>query len=462
MRGLALALCFLLVAASAARGEERPDMRLDPPFPDNTVSSSELPWYEPLRSSDNVGLRVWCDEMTAFGRRREGTRLGGDALLAAAHVLYHRVKDKKEAFRVYGVVAEAYPTNDPTRAVAIFTVAQRESWRGRYQAVEQALKELDDWADRSWPKRTSHEDARRWSLLAEIIDEKVPVLRADWHEAGGRYREAAALLEKLAGTTQDALVIRRGYWERAARLYARGRDRASAMRAADQAIELAKNDEDRTYWTVWRVYAEHGKLMKNGAIGPTRGKGPDAFYDDLLRAARDRAGEGMFDTYLSMGSSAFVADKLEIALEIYLLALRDPEFIERALKDGAVRGGALTGVGIAADLGRFEDAEWIFATIERMAESPIEDFEMFRRNIEKARTKLDDALRTKGRTPPKRAPIQDPKPRLERLKRIETGDADPEDDFAPLPPDEGSGVPMWAWIAVAGVLAFVFLRLVRR
>lgn len=463
-RGL-LVLCFLLAGASGVRGEEPPDLRLGAPFPAETLPRGSAPFYGPA-VTEAAAVRSWCDAMIATGRRHHGTRLGGDMLMAAAHAVQHQLAKLDEAAPLFAAAVAAYPPDDPTHGIALYEQGRREAWRGNFPAAARALEGLEQWARVDWPKATSDEDRDRWSGLADIVDDGLPLFRASVYEGQGRFADAGSEIEQRADNVRAIDRERARLWERAARLYNKVPDREATLRAADRLVELAPEGAPRSYWIIWRIYASYGRLTREGAIGPTRGTVDDAFYDELLAVARDRAGYGgMSASYLAMASSAFLGGKLRIALEIYLLALDDPTFAEDALADPGVATGALIAVDLAAQLGRFEDAELLLSIIERLAGQPIENVEMFRKSIEETRTQLDESLRESGREPPQRDPIPSPRlepARLEPLGRLETGEVsdDPPSGLAPQSPD--GEAPGWIWVAGGALVLFGLFAVLRR
>jgi hypothetical protein len=175
--------------------------------------------------------------------------------------------------------------------------------------------------------------------------------------------------------------------------------------------------------------------------------------------------EGTGTSYLALGSTAFAAGRMEIALEIYLVALRAPDLLEAARQDPMIWRGLLMGFAAALDLGRLDDAQRFLEIVERIADEPHEEMAAelaaYRIALAEARAKQDtDSSVTPKKKPGPQAPGTGTAGGEETEARLEPAGIRPERhrreadlDAASHPPTEDR--PLWP-IAV-GVLGIALL-----
>ena len=398
-----------------------------------------------------------------------GTRLGGDYLFSAAYAEHHFLDAPKEAAPLYAEALAAYPSEDPTRSAVLLEQAQYELSRGNHPRAKALLKPLVSWAAAIAPKDMSKADAGRWRLLREALAEQLPRLQADLAEREGRFADAAVSLEALLNSGEIYLSppARAMAWERIARWHQREGNKDGVERAIEEALENTAEGSARANLTFWRLHARHGLIARDGGPALTRTWPGPAFERDLRMFLRSIQGvEGTGTSYLALASSAFRADRKEIALEIYLLALRAPDLVEAARGDANIWRGLLMGFAAALELDRFEQAEQILSIVERIADEPIQEVDAYRIAIREARAaKLEREEKRKREaasgaepgarpTPPTRVP----------LGRIETsGDADrglEETEEFGLRDEESHALADWLWPVSAALLALALAALI--
>lgn len=441
LRRGALCLAVLLLSAPLLYAE-------DTPLPEGTGAQVGLPPYVPC-TDERVGkalrtpaeFAAWCAECAALGRRHAGTRRGGDLLFSAADAARRRLRDPKQASSLYAEAASAYAGGDITLGVLYTHWLTLEVDRGNVPEATRILTllaEIEDWRE---PRDLSDTELARWTTWQAERRLRLPPLRARHLAARGELREAAAILERLVEDEADALEAwrRLRYLERAARDYYRAGRRTDAVRAIDAAIELADDERKQASLRFWRLYAKHGLLNEDalpliGAAWPG-----EEFESDLRAYLRSIQGlDGVGTRYLSLASRAFAAERYDVALEIYLLGLRDPGLIAEARRNSSIWRGLLMGYSAAMKLEKFDEAEQILEIVERIADEPMEDKDAFLLALQKERRWVAERpLREAARKKLAEAKKKRAKREAERRHpaRMETGAA-PE---AETEADSGSG-----------------------
>ena len=461
LAGAAIALLCLFGAVPGPSGTACAEEGADPvPFPPGTTSYGGMPPLMPGSPSDADAVRALCDAWTDAGRRARGTRRGGDMLFSAAGALYDYIRDRERPFALYADAFDAYPAGDPTRGVVLLHHARREMGRGNVPKAQALAAALVPWESARAPRDLGPGDLRRWEELAAALREELPQLRAELHEANG---ELLAAAEALAGMLVDEAVelhpgIRTMLWERVARLRHRGGDRPSSLEAIDRALQFTEEGtRERAKLAFWRLHARHGLVAPDGGPFLPRTWPGDAYERDVRVYLREIQGvEGVGTKYLSLGSSALMANRLEIALEIYLLALRAPDLVEAARRNAMIWRGLLAAVPAAIELERFDDAERLLSTIERIADEPLEQMDQLRILIREGRAeKKARAAKAHAEAEPGPEAGAPPAPRRRPLGTLATEDAteteagESADPASPQPPD---GTPSWLWIASGACL----------
>ncbi len=450
-RGTLAAL--LLLAWAAHAGAE------DAPLPKGTTPYRAIPPYLPYSLKDAAGVATWCDAAAEQGHRERGTRRGGDLLFAAAEVRRNHLRDVARASALYEAAAEAYPAGDITRAVLLVRRLAHELDRGNAPVATSVLTSLEDYLQLRPPRDLGQAELERWTAWDEERRLQLPLHVARHHTSEGRFRAAGAVRERLA--TQEAAAIPRTrrllLLEQAARDYYRAGAREDALRAVDGAIDLTDEEGRGATLRLWRLYAKHGMLSAQAHPAMT-GHWPGAPFESDVRAYLRRLGGGPGGSthYLSLASRAYAAKRFELALEIYLLALRDVGLVEEARRDAAVWRGLLMGYCAAMELEAFDEAERILEMVERIADEPIAEKDAYVVALAKARRwaaerPLRDEARLRLRAA-KRA-------RAERKSRegstrrpgarIETGD-EPAQTSSPSPTEPPDDLPLWL-VLLAGV-----------
>lgn len=468
---LLLTIAALVLLARPARAEDPPTV----PLPEGMVGHGGMPPLLPDDPRDKVAVRASCDALVASGRAQRGTRKGGDYLFSAAAALYDTLRQFDAAMPIYEEAVDAYPRGDPTRPIALVHLARREIWRGNHPRAASLVKEVEPWEHARGPTDLTEREQLRWRQLRQALALELPLVRADLHEAAGRLGEAAASLEALAGTQGSGLreSQRARLLAQAARLRHRAGDRAGALASVDRAIELQHDDPGRddarlAELRYWRLHARHGLLSDTATPYLPRTWPGDAYEQDvriLLREIQDVPGIGTM--YLALGSTAYTGGKKELALEIYLLAIRSPDLVEQARGKPMIWRGLLAAFPAALQLGRFEDAERILGIVERVADEPIEEMDDYRAALVEARAAAAEAKQReqapKADPDPAKAPDDEDQPPAGPPLGLEAepgaGPTQPEQEST----KEADAPPTWPWwAAAAAALALCGFWLIRR
>ena len=399
---IAAFVAAMAVAGMAHTGVATADESALPP---DTVTSWPHPRYLPSTSKDEALVRRWATEMVARGKARAGTRLGGDMLWSAAKAIRSILLEFDEAAAAYRAALATYPEGDVSRGIVAYEVARRETDRGHHGAAARALAEVMAWVERRAPSVTGRSDAekdeaQRWRQLHEMARMKLPLLRADIHKAHGRFGEAADILRTwVEGPGRGKAGWERArLWERIARIERRANRKAETVAALEASLALTERDRDRIQRETMLLYARHGLLHESGAVGVFKGwpgtsEEGRAFEDDLRGWLRGVQGNPHAGTYLLMvASSAKLADKPKVALDIYLQALRDIDLGEKARHDPRLYRGLLVAFPIAMELERFDDAARILDAVARIADEPIAEMDAYRVELREARAEAAERM----------------------------------------------------------------------
>ena len=460
----ALLLCCIPQTATA---EEEPKT---PEIPAGATYFLGMPPLVPKDHKDKAAVAVLADELIAWGRLERGRRRGGDMLFSAAHARYHHLDQPKPAFELFTEAAAAYPAGDPTAAVVLFFHARRENWRGNHAAATKLLETFAGWLDVRPPADQDRADELRWAALWDVAHKDLPRLQADLQEANGKFAEAADSLARLLADQAVSLRAdqRISLFERIARLRYRAKDKDGAVQAIDEALLESPDERSSAGLNFWRLYAKHGLLAADGAPGLTSTWPGEAFENDLrvyLRTLQDVPGLGT--SYLALASSAFTARKKELALEIYLLALRDPGLVESARGDEDIWRGLLMAFPAALELERFEEAERLLDVVERIADVASPEMDDYRIAVREGRAQKQERLARAAEEKRRReAGPEESDPRLEPGRKpagIETGDRPGTgDDLHDDPEGEGEDRLLTLLLTAAGGLLLVGVLLLRR
>nr|MDJ0521667.1 hypothetical protein [Planctomycetota bacterium] len=427
--------------------------------------------FVPTEPTDAATVRAWCDACADLGRSERGTRHGGDLLFAAGEAARRTLRDAKRATQLFAEAAGAYPDADVTRGVLLVRWLAVELDRGNAPRATTLLERLGDVEALRPPRDATESELRRWEIWDLERRLKLPPQRARHLAAQGNAGEAARILEQLVRDEADALEawLRLDYLVKAARHHYVAGSREGAVRALDAALELTEDDERTASLRFLRLYAKHGLLDEHGMPRVGREWPGEAFEDDLRAYLREIQGrEGVGTRYLSLGSRAYAAGRYAIALEIYLLGLRDPELLAEARRKPTVWRGLLMGYSAAMRLERFDEAEQILEIVERIADEPMDDKDTFLLALQKARRdvaerplrgaarrKLEEAKRKR-----KAREAERHRARMETGRREAGARAEDEVGLAPeAPEDDLPFGPLLGLVAALGLLAiFVLAR----
>lgn len=428
---LTLLLCTLaLLVAVTARAAGAEDL----PLPEKTSSHlGGLPPYGPPTWDDDPKRQAWCDAALDVASKDGATRHAADLIFSVTEVYRRQGRTWKSAAQLYAEAAAIYDPSDITRGVLLVRWFRLEVDRGNQPEAARVLAALQDYVDRRTPRDVEEQEAVRWETWEIERRRDLPQHVARHHEANGRYREAAEIREQLAREEADLFdrSRRARLYESAARAYHRAGMKDGALRAIDAAIELVDDETRKAHLRFWRLYAKHGLLSPEGFPLVTDRWPGDAFEDDVRTFLREIQGvEGVGTKYLALGSRAHAAKRYEIALDIYLLALRDPSLVTEARKDASIWRGLLMGYSAAMELERFDEAEQILEIVERVADEPIADKDDYVVAVAKARQwaadrpMREEARRKLAEAKKKRAKRES---RLRRA-RMETGEGGGAED----------------------------------
>ena len=395
-----------LVPGMLAWGEE------EPPLPEGILVNQGLPPLLPRDLHDPEAVRDAAARLTTYGRLHAGTRRGGDALFSAAHLHRNELREAATALALFAEAAGAYPPSDPTVGVVLVRHGAAELSRGHVPAARRLFEAALAWIDAEAPVGLSESEAFRWTTLRHVASYEFRPLVAELHAHEGMFRIAAETYERML--VDRALTLSRAtrgrYEQRIATFRLKLGQTEAALRAIDDAIEHADEPRTRANRRFWRLHARHGLIADDG--GPRLpGTWPGAAYEQDMRAflrAIDGVA-GMGTTYLALGSSAYAAGRMETALEIYLIALRDPELLAAARGEPALARGLLVGYAAALELERYDDAEALLGAVVRISDDPIEEADAMRIAIAEGRARVE------GRgAPPDESPSAQSVPRAAR------------------------------------------------
>lgn len=462
-----LFLVLLLFVASVRTGHADEGSSL----PEGATPHEGLPPLLPYEPRDKAAVRALCERLVGLGRAHAGSRLGGDYLFSAAYAQYHFLDAPKTARALYAEALDAYPGGDPTRGAVLLEQATYELPRGNHPRAKALLEQLTTWSRARSPANLSEFDDQRWSWMRQALARHLPALQAEMAESEGHFADAAKVIETLltAGEVYLSPAELALGWERVARWRQRAGNAEGAQQAIEEALENTVDERLRADLAFWALYARHGLLAPDGGPAVSHAWPGESFERDLHVFLRTVQGvEGTGTTYLALASSAFRAGRKEIALEIYLLALRAPDLVEAARGDASLWRGLLMGFVAALDLERFEQAEQILAIVERIADEPIKEMDEYRIAIREARAaKREREAQAKKRPPP--SPSTGPTPATPTrrpLGGIETASRSkgPDEDalYEEALADEDDSSPDWLWLASATLLAIALVLLLAR
>ena len=230
------------------------------------------------------------------------------------------------------------------------------------------------------------------ATLGSSLGVRIDEAAGDLLSAAERQEAIAARLDRAGRPRADRA------WAKAARLRARAGDAERALAAVDRALELVEGDGVRADLSFWRLHLQHGLLDADGT--PTLGsRWPgDAFVADARATLRGLPGNPRVGPWLlTLASRAVTAERDDVALDLYLLALRDPALLDRARDDPDLAGGLLVAFPVALRLGRLDEAERILDVLAGVADMPVADQDALRLALARAR---EEAARTGPPPPP--------------------------------------------------------------
>lgn len=395
----------LLVGLAAVFAAAAGPLAASEPLPAGTVPSTGAP---PLVSeAEGDALPEWVAACIAAGRRQVGTRAGGDLLYSAGVVLAQELAQPSRALDVLGEAASAYPVDAPYRSLVLLTAAELHLAAGDAVAARRMLDSAESATGRPAPVDADAVTLARRALANERLATLGSGLGVRIDEATGDLDSAAERQERIAARLDragDSAAVRA--WEVAARIRARAGNRARALAAVDRALELVERDAVRANLSFWRLHLQYGLLDADGAPALGTSWPGDAFVEDARATLRGLHGNPRVGPWLlALASQAVTSDRDDVALDLYLLALRDPVLVDRARDDPDVSGGLLVAFPVALRLGRLDDAGRILDAVAGIADLLPKDLDALRLALARAR---DEAMRTAAPAPP---PAQAPKER---------------------------------------------------
>jgi hypothetical protein len=475
-RGLCCAALAVLVTAGAALAGERDGL------PPDTLLGSD---YPPLAPDPEVvrgeeARLAWAERTLALAETTRDPDLRSDLDLSAASVLFHTPGQTRRCHDALVRALSSRPAGDPLGALGRLTLL-RLALRADAPPGTAALgSPAWDYLRQPAPLDATPPEARRDQLARRIIRAEFPPLAVDYALKVGDLRMAGGWALSMALEPDPSW---RGSdaerWERVAVITYRLGRRDAARGYNDKARALATDPETQARLAFWRLYLDHGMLSKEGVITQTHVVPGPTFMADLESVLRGLAGNDRVGEFLlAAGSSALQAGAYEVALAVYRRALREPDFVARAHRDPSLWGGLLPAVDAALRLRRFDDADELLASVERIAGEPVPLADAYRARTALARQKAAEGAPLPP-VPPPPTPPQPPEPREppERPRTRGTGELDvptpphllrddapaseaADDDAAQAP--GGWGGTTWLVFAVLALVALLLVARTRR
>lgn len=473
-----LALAVLATAgafwvAPAARGDE------PAPLPQGALRSNGYPPVVPeIEVEGDAALEAWVARMTAAAATSTDALRRGELFLGAAASVRGLPRGVQRSHDLLRRALADLPTHDPLAALArlqLFELALEE-----HAPPEARATGATAWAFTEWqaPVDASELVAARWQLAQREIHARYPptlvqhalrdgnlVLACKWahvmaERPDPRWREGPA-----------------GLWERAAILAYRIQMPDVARRDVELAAAQATDPEVEARLAFWHLHLDHGLLTPDGLLSPTTQAPKSDYLADLevvLRGLADNPRVGPF--LLSAASSALRRGDNAQALTLYRRALGDPLLSEAAWRQPAYWAGLLPAVTAALALERFDEAEELLATIQRLAGEPVPEADGLRAAIKLKRVQAAERASlpppatappdAPDDAPPERGaePRRSPAPGPGELRLPEAPPApDPLERAAPgsQPPEPDAGTAPWG-LVLASLGGLVLVLAFRR
>ncbi len=456
-----------LALAGDAQAEDEEGGKVFVPPSEFTPVAGALPKYVPGEPPESAeGWRDWSDRAAAEGRLHAGTRRGGDLLFSAAEPLRFRAPHRARYIALCREAIAAFPRGDVTIGYVLMQLARVQINEGMTSATEETLEQLRPWMDAREPTDLDVSEAERWRLFRDHVRRHFLPVTAKLHAANGRLQASAETLERFAEESRyRGLVAEADAWMDAARAYYKADDREAAVRSADRSLELTTVDLMTARRGKWRLFAKHGLVAPDGSatlFGTWPGEEFEADMRGFLRSLHDNYHSG--ELLLSFGSSAHMCGRNELALEMYLLALDHRDLVAKAAGDPTIVGGLLVGMSVAVELERFDEAERILSTIERISDRPIKDIDKYRAAIRTARADAEAEAELRRKEAEKRRAEAKPSP-ASNLDERNAGRIEPpretEDEAVAAETGDASDGSVWLWCGVGLLLALGALLLRR-
>lgn len=374
-------LALLLLAGAPAYADEYVRLRGDPDdiAPRGTRRGIH---GHPLRSGPGwridsetaeqhaANRRRWCREAQDIAARHPGTQLAADLWFGAAVDCLEGddAARRTEFVRLSERAEQAYIGSDPALPALWIEMARRHLDIGNTEAVTRLMQRLDPWRAVLDGWRDGSAPAPRGTALLTFWNHQYAPVRARWLDATGKLDEAAAVYRHIAEQGPDR--GSRRAWRRATEAYARAGNDDETLRAWQNALDAAASDAERAWELRWRLYYRHGLTGATGRPSdptePNQWATTDAFKHDLQALLGELAQlDGAASNYLDLGGRAHLAADHETVLDIYAALLDRPDIADVAEAEG-LAGTLLVAFVSALELKRFDDAERLLATIQRI------------------------------------------------------------------------------------------------
>lgn len=361
-----LALLFLAAGGPASGGSS--DARRLPP---GTATRIGAPPFEPS-STDDGDVTRWIRHAEALAEAEGLTVHAADLWLSSAFAWERRPADRARALVDYRRARELYPAGSPRQGLAAARMVALYLEAGNAPEAETAFAWLAGWQGHP-PRGVDATVATADVALLERVQLQRVVLQSRLARMYGRFRDAALLLEGLAGDpTSPADASRRaGWWMQAARAWVRANEHDAADRAARAAMAIVEEPQEKARLDLWRLHARFDALDEHGdPTAPASWPG-EAFEDaahDHLRAW-SRTPEGACHA-LALASTALQADAPDAAARLYAVALDNPVLRARAAVDLDVLEGLLVPIALALRRGDLDEAERQITEVEALRDEP--------------------------------------------------------------------------------------------
>lgn len=382
--GLTLWLVVLTALARGAAAEERPEIP-GPVGPGEigpiSVRSVMWPFYEPREGMDKL---TWCEQAARilldldapdFERAlvhcaiaSSGWVFGDDATPE------NRARSAAVDPAKHGRLAlELLPRDSALRLELHWLLGWAAVRAGKFPLADSHVQSLITWRERTMPSINRAEERHSWDKWVMVRRRRVRWLHGEHLQGRGQGVEAARMLvaavrgEFMEGMKPD--IISRSDLITAARYAVVEEDYDLARETIQLAMSWFPEDASLPYW---ELCMDLGGLSKDGQPSITgRWQGPRTherlkrFVGDITRYPRGA------EYTVSAASVAIGAQKWPEALELFDLALKEPQVLAWLRKHPEQRDGFISAIVIALRLDQPDRAARLHLLLQGLSPQPI-------------------------------------------------------------------------------------------